>query len=80
MTQILGGYGPVMVAHYKPDDGSTATWHDDLRSIFTDDYVRQITAAGLFGFSFMDSKQLAADPGSLQLVRNAATRYGTQPG
>ncbi len=80
MTQILGKYGPVMVAHYKPDDGSPATWTNDLRAIFTDEYVRQITAAGLFGFSFMDSKHLTADPGSLQLARNATIRYGTRPG
>ncbi len=80
MTQILGRYGPVMVAHYKPDDGTAATWTNDLRAIFTDEYVRQITAAGLFGFSFMDGKQLAADPGSLQLARNATSRYGTRPG
>ncbi|AEH08010.1 hypothetical protein FsymDg_0461 [Candidatus Protofrankia datiscae] len=78
MTRILGKYGPVMVAHYKPDDGSPGTWHSDLRAIFTDDYIRQVTGAGLFAFSLMDSKHLTASAESLRLVRDAATRYGTR--
>ncbi len=80
MTQILGKYGPVMVAHYKPDNGSSSTWTNDMRAIFTDDYVRQVTAEGLFAFSLMDSKHLTADAQSLQLGRNAVTRYGTRTG
>ncbi len=78
MTKLLGAYGPVMVAHYKPDSGAQGVWVNDMRTMFTDDYMAKVTAAGLFAFSFMDQHNLASDAGSLQLTRDVLARYGTK--
>jgi hypothetical protein len=76
MTKILGRYGPVMLAHYKPNHGSRATFASDVRQIFTDDYVRDVRRDGLFALSFMTNDNLAADPVTFQFVKAAVTRYG----
>jgi hypothetical protein len=78
MTKLLGEYGPVMVAHYKPDSGAQSVWVNDMRTIFTDDYLAKVSAAGLFAFSFMDQHNLTSDAGSLQLTRDVLARYGTR--
>jgi hypothetical protein len=76
MVRILGAYGPVMLAHYKPDNGSGAVFEADLRTIFTDRYLAEVTGRGLFAMSFMDGGNLAAS-GELQgLARAAVRRYG----
>jgi hypothetical protein len=79
MTSVLGRYGPVMLAHYKPEDGSQSTFNSDITSMLTDGYVREATRRGLFAFSFMDNKLLDADPGISQFVSNAIARYGIRP-
>jgi hypothetical protein len=78
MTTILGRYGPVMVAHFKPDNGSQATWTDDLEKIFTDSYIKQVTGLGLFAFSFMDKANMAS-AAAVALVRDGLLQYGRLP-
>jgi hypothetical protein len=76
MVRILGAYGPVMLAHYKPDNGSSAVFEADLRTIFTDRYLADVTAQGLFAMSFMDGANLAASAELHGLARAAVRRYG----
>jgi hypothetical protein len=75
MVKTLGAYGPVMLAHYKPDNGSQATFERDLRAMLTDSYLAEMTRAGLFAWSFMDNKNLAASAGIYQFTRDAVGRY-----
>lgn len=79
MTRMLGQYGPVMLAHYKPDSGSSATFESDVRALFTDDSVRALNRDGLFAFSFMDNANLSSSPGTYGFVRDAVHRYGVSP-
>ena len=76
MLAVLGAYGAVMIAHYKPDDGSQATFDADLHTILTDSFLSEATRAGLFAFSFMDNNNLAASVTTLAFVQNAVIRYG----
>lgn len=80
MTQILGAYGPVLLAHYKPDNGSQATFDADTRAMLTDSFLTEMTAAGLFAWSFMDHNNLSASDTSYQFVKDAVRRYGTAAG
>jgi hypothetical protein len=74
MVRTLGAYGPVMLAHYKPDNGSRAVFEADLRAILTDRYLTDVTEDGLFAMSFMDGANLASS--SLYgFVRRAVKRY-----
>lgn len=75
MTQTLSAYGPVMLAHYKPDDGSQATFDRDTQSMLNDDYLNNITSAGLFAWSFMDNSNLSASEESFQFTKNAINRH-----
>lgn len=75
MTGILGAYGPVMVAHYKPDNGNQLVWESDIRTIFTDAYVADLVSRGLFAFSFMDERNMNASPGAYDLARAGVSRY-----
>jgi hypothetical protein len=79
MTRTLGAYGRVMLAHYKPDNGSQATFDAVMRTVLTDDYLRRVRALGLFALSFMDSTNLDGNPAALDFVTKAVTRYGTGP-
>jgi hypothetical protein len=79
MVRTLGAYGPVMLAHYKPDNGSGAVFAADLRTILTDRYLADVTRHGLFAMSFMDDTNLSA-PGDLyELVTRAVRRYARVP-
>ncbi len=78
MTRTLGAYGPVMVAHYKPDSGSLTTDEADMRAIMTDSFLREVAGYGLFAWSFMGSAQLS-DPTIFALVKDAVLRYGRPP-
>jgi hypothetical protein len=75
MVEILGAYGPVMLAHYKPDNGSGSVFAADLRAVLTDRYLAQVTRDGLFAMSFMDAANLAAAPELQRFVRAAVHRY-----
>lgn len=76
MVRVLGAYGPVMLAHYKPDNGSSSVFEADLRTIFTDRYLADATRHGLFAMSFMDASNLAASSELHGLARAAVRRYG----
>jgi hypothetical protein len=75
MVRILGAYGPVMLAHYKPDNGSGTTFEADLRTMLTDGYLTDVTGHGLFAMSFMDGTNLAASSSVYGFVRAAVRRY-----
>jgi hypothetical protein len=76
MVRVLGAYGPVMLAHYKPDNGSGAVFAADVRTIFTDRYLAEVTRHGLFAMSFMDSTNLAA---SASCTGSCGLRCGATP-
>jgi hypothetical protein len=74
MVRTLGAYGPVMLAHYRPDNGSRSVSEADLRAILTDRYLTDVARDGLFAMSFMDGANLGS--GSLyEFVRRAVRRY-----
>lgn len=76
-VRILGGYGPVMVAQYKPGDGSQTTYDADMETLFgPDGSVPQLVGEGLFAFSFSDDAQMNASATTYQLAENAVKRYG----
>jgi hypothetical protein len=75
MVRALGVYGPVMLAHYKPDNGSGAVFAADLRTILTDRYLAEVARRGLFAMSFMDGTNLAASAELHGFVRRAVRRY-----
>jgi hypothetical protein len=77
MVQTLGAFGPVMLAHYKPNNQSQETFEHDLRVMLTDVYLADVIDAGLFAWSFMDGKNLAADS-IFELTRDAIRRYGSR--
>jgi hypothetical protein len=77
MTRLLHPYGPVLLAHYLPDDESAAVWDEDTSRMFTDEFIAEVTAAGLFGFAFMDPLLLDEDPERMQRAIAAVRRYGT---
>ena len=75
MVQILGAYGPVMLAHYKPDNGSCAVATADLTTMLTDAYLREVTADGLFAWSFMDERIVTCSAGLATFVRGAVATF-----
>ncbi len=76
MTQLLGAYGPVMVAHYGPDNRDPATTNADLRAILTDSYLSQAKSLGLFAFSFMHDGIWDGNEDLYLFTRDAVRRYG----
>jgi hypothetical protein len=76
MVNILNDYGKVMLAHYKPNNGSQAVFDADVRTMFTDTFMAELTGAGLFAWSFMDQANLSANELTYAFVRDAVRRYG----
>lgn len=77
MTRILGAYGkPVMLAHYKPANGSSAVFDADMERLFTDEIMQQLMRNGLFAFSFMDDEMINKSEHSYNLVKNGIQKYG----
>ena len=54
MVTALGAYGPVMVAHYKPENTSLTTFAADTGAIMTNAFLSSLVEQGLFAWSFMD--------------------------
>jgi hypothetical protein len=77
MVSTLGVYGPVMLAHYKPDNGSQATFSADMRTILTESFLSTVTAKGLFAMSFMDASNLSADPAVFEFVKGRIAAFAT---
>jgi hypothetical protein len=76
MTELLNDYGPVMLAHYQPNNGDCVTFASDVHTIFTDQYMADVVGRGLFAFSFMEDNCLNQDPTLYQFVKDAVIRYG----
>jgi hypothetical protein len=76
MTETLHAWGPVMLAHYKPDNGSQATFDADTTAMLTDSYLRQVTGAGLFAWSFMDARNMDASATTYARIVAAVGRFG----
>jgi hypothetical protein len=76
MVRTLGAYGPVMLAHDKPDSAAQATFEQDLRSMLTDSFLWEVASTGLFAWSFMDDKNLSASESIYQFTKDAVARYG----
>ena len=76
MTATLGAYGKVMLAHYKPDNGSQSTFDADVRAVLSDDYLRDVQRLGLFAMSFMDGVNLDASDATFGFVAEALRRHG----
>jgi hypothetical protein len=76
MTRTLGAYGPVMLAHYKPNDGSATTFNADTSAMLTDSYLHKLVSAGLFAWSFMDDSNVSASPTTYRRIVAAIKRYG----
>ena len=75
MTTILSRFGPVMLSHYKPDNRSQQTFDKDMRKLFTDEYINQITTKGLFALSIMDHHNLDNSPTTYNIVKTAINKY-----
>jgi hypothetical protein len=76
MTRILGAYGPVMLAHYKPDNGSCATATADLAAMLTEPFLREVRQSGLFAWGFMDQAIVSCSSQVTSLVQAAVTAFG----
>jgi hypothetical protein len=76
MTRTLGAYGPVMLAHLKPDNGSQATFDADVRAILTGPSLRRLQRYGLFALSFMDTANLDGRPETFDFVERSVSRFG----
>jgi hypothetical protein len=75
MVHTLGAYGPVMLAHYKPDNGSQATFDKDILAMLTDGFLGDVMAAGLFAWSFMDESNLTGSESTYRYVLSVVGRY-----
>lgn len=79
MTQTLGAYGPVMLAHYKPDGFHPAVFDADVTTMMTDTFLSEMTGYGLFAWSFMDQGEMSSSPAVFNQVVAAIARYGRLP-
>lgn len=75
MSKILGQYGPVMVAHLKPDNVSQSTFDSDVRTILTKEYLQEVKANGLFAISFMDDVNMNNDENLYQFIKDGVTKF-----
>jgi hypothetical protein len=76
MTRTLGAWGPVMLAHYKPNSGNQATFDGDTTAMLTLSFLTEMRGYGLFAWSFMDQANLNASETTYQRVREAVNLFG----
>jgi len=79
MVGTLGKYGPVMLAHYKPNDRSQATFERDICALLTEKSLYDLAAAGLFAWSFMDDTNLSASKDIFRFAQTTVGRFGAEP-
>lgn len=79
MTELLGRFGPVMVAAYGPNNGSQTIVDADLGAILQDGFLGRATRDGLFAWSFLDDDALTASEATFARVRAAVARYAEAP-
>ena len=72
MTKILHRWGKVLLSYYQ---SSPATFNADVHAMFTDTYMANVMANGLFGFGFMKDDDLSAPNSPFLFVKNAVIRY-----
>ena len=75
MVQLLGPYGQVMLAHYKPDTASQTTFESDLHAMLTDAYLRELATAG-FLRPFTQAEAAPFTQGVLRGALESATWRG----
>jgi hypothetical protein len=76
MTRTLGAYGPVMLAHHKPNGLRPDIFDADIRTMATDAFIGEMKGDGLFAWSFMDTAEMASSPAIYADVLSAVRRYG----
>ena len=84
MVTALGAYGPVMVAHYKPENTSLTTFAADISTIMTPTFLGNLVAHGLFAWSFMDQAEFndmtnPAEVANYNLAVSAVRAFGRAP-
>ena len=79
MVGTLGKYGPVMLAHYKPNNRSQATFERDICALLTEQSMHDLATAGLFAWSFMDDTNLSASEDIFRFTQAAVGRFGAEP-
>jgi hypothetical protein len=79
MVERLNDFGhPVLLAHYEPDSASQSAFDADIRTMLTESFIREMSDAGLFGWSFMDHVNLSNSESIYQFTRDAVQRYGVR--
>jgi hypothetical protein len=76
MVNVLGAYGPVMVAYFGPHEDPVDIYQADLRETFTPDALARLVADGLFAFSFRDDDLLRASPPTMTRAAQVVRDYG----
>jgi hypothetical protein len=76
MTRVLGRYGPVMLAYYKPREDSIVTARAHLQAVLSPQLIGRVTRAGMFAFGLMDDRLVSGDPRSLAIATASIRRFG----
>ena len=71
------GIVSVMLARYKPDNGSCAVATADLTTMLTASYLSEVTSSGLFVWSFMDDGIVRCSRQLDSFVKSAIATYRT---
>lgn len=79
MTTILGKFGPVMLAHYQPDNRNQATFDSDTTTMLSDSFLTEMVSKGLFAWSFMSDHNVKASQSTFDRIVAAIQRYGAAP-
>jgi hypothetical protein len=75
MTQTLGAYGPVMLAHHKPNGFYPAVFSADLSTMMTDAFISEMNGYGLFAWSFMDQREINSSEAVFQQTKSAVLAF-----
>lgn len=83
MATLIRHYAPkkpIMIAHFKPDNGNQAQFEADLKAILNDAYMRKLVELDIFAFSFMDNTNQHNNPQFYRdfMVPNIR-KYGRKP-
>jgi hypothetical protein len=76
MVHALNDYGPVMLAHYRPDNGSQAVFENDVRAFLTEPFLREMHGAGLIGVSFMDERMVVDNESIYGYISGVLEAFG----
>lgn len=70
------GNGKVLQAHYKVDNSGMTVFDQDMAKLFTDDSIRRLKEAGVFGWSFLDAAELInGNETRYQRIKNGIIKY-----